>query len=29
VRSIGTETPEIGRFHDPGGNVFGLFQNPT
>jgi predicted enzyme related to lactoylglutathione lyase len=29
VRSIGTETPEIGRFHDPGGNVFGLFQIPN
>ena len=27
VRSIGEETPEIGRFHDPGGNVFGLFEN--
>jgi predicted enzyme related to lactoylglutathione lyase len=26
VRSIGAETPEIGRFHDPAGNVFGLFQ---
>jgi uncharacterized protein len=26
VRSIGEETPEIGRFHDPAGNVFGLFQ---
>ena len=28
VRSIGEETPEIGRFHDPAGNVFGLFQTP-
>jgi predicted enzyme related to lactoylglutathione lyase len=27
VRSIGEETPEIGRFHDPAGNVFGLFEN--
>jgi uncharacterized protein len=26
VRSIGEQTPEIGRFHDPAGNVFGLFQ---
>ena len=26
VRSIGEATPEIGRFHDPAGNVFGLFQ---
>jgi predicted enzyme related to lactoylglutathione lyase len=26
VRSIGEETPEIGRFRDPAGNVFGLFQ---
>lgn len=26
VRSIGQETPEIGRFHDPAGNVLGLFQ---
>jgi predicted enzyme related to lactoylglutathione lyase len=26
VRSIGEETPEIGRFQDPAGNVFGLFQ---
>jgi predicted enzyme related to lactoylglutathione lyase len=26
VRSIGADTPEIGRFHDPAGNVFGLFQ---
>jgi uncharacterized protein len=25
VRSIGAETPEVGRFHDPAGNVFGLF----
>lgn len=29
VRSIGEETPEIGRFHDPAGNVFGLFQTPN
>ena len=27
VRSIGVDTPEIGRFHDPAGNVFGLFQD--
>jgi len=26
IRSIGEETPEVGRFHDPAGNVFGLFQ---
>jgi predicted enzyme related to lactoylglutathione lyase len=26
VRSIGEQTPEIGRFYDPAGNVFGLFQ---
>jgi predicted enzyme related to lactoylglutathione lyase len=26
VRSIGELTPEVGRFHDPAGNVFGLFQ---
>jgi predicted enzyme related to lactoylglutathione lyase len=26
VRLIGEETPEIGRFHDPAGNVFGLFK---
>jgi uncharacterized protein len=26
VQSIGEQTPEIGRFHDPAGNVFGLFQ---
>src|ERR1700716_2454222 len=26
VQSIGAETPEVGRFHDPAGNVFGLFQ---
>jgi uncharacterized protein len=26
VRSIGEQTPEVGRFHDPAGNVFGLFQ---
>jgi predicted enzyme related to lactoylglutathione lyase len=26
VRAIGEQTPEIGRFHDPAGNVFGLFQ---
>jgi uncharacterized protein len=29
VREIGAETPEIGRFHDPAGNVFGLFQIPN
>jgi hypothetical protein len=26
VRSVGEQTPEIGRFLDPAGNVFGLFQ---
>jgi predicted enzyme related to lactoylglutathione lyase len=26
VRSIGEETPEVARFRDPAGNVFGLFQ---
>lgn len=26
IRSIGEETPEIGRFRDLAGNVFGLFQ---
>ena len=26
VRSIGADTPEVGRFRDPAGNVFGLFQ---
>ena len=25
VRSVGEQTPEIGRFRDPAGNVFGLF----
>jgi predicted enzyme related to lactoylglutathione lyase len=28
VQSIGVATPEIARFHDPAGNVFGLFQIP-
>jgi predicted enzyme related to lactoylglutathione lyase len=26
---IGENTPEIGRFHDPAGNVLGLFQDPS
>jgi uncharacterized protein len=25
---VGENTPEIGRFHDPAGNVIGLFQKP-
>jgi predicted enzyme related to lactoylglutathione lyase len=28
VRWVGENTPEIGRFHDPAGNVVGLFQQP-
>ena len=26
---VGENTPEIGRFHDPAGNVLGLFQQPV
>jgi predicted enzyme related to lactoylglutathione lyase len=28
VRWVGENTPEIGRFRDPAGNVIGLFQQP-
>lgn len=28
VEWISESTPEIGRFHDPAGNVLGLFQEP-
>jgi predicted enzyme related to lactoylglutathione lyase len=26
VQSIGADTPEVARFHDPAGNVFGLWE---
>ena len=30
VQPIGADAPEItARFRDPGGNVIGLYQNPT
>jgi predicted enzyme related to lactoylglutathione lyase len=29
VQAIGADAPEItARFHDPGGNIFGLYQQP-
>lgn len=28
VEWVGENTPEIGRFYDPAGNVLGLIQNP-
>ncbi len=29
VQAIGADTPEIARFHDPAGNVIGLYQDPA
>jgi predicted enzyme related to lactoylglutathione lyase len=30
VQPIGADAPEItARFRDPGGNIFGLYQNPA
>jgi predicted enzyme related to lactoylglutathione lyase len=30
VRPIGMDTPEVtARFHDPAGNVIGLYQEPS